>query len=66
VAASASALLAAISCIYFIDLAIIHGGQAASGAQEHYKTFYPLEHPPGHPYPAQGHSASLGAFITYY
>jgi hypothetical protein len=25
-----------------------------------------LEHPPGHPYPAQGHSASLGAFITYY
>jgi hypothetical protein len=25
-----------------------------------------LEHPPGHPYPAHGHSASLGAFMTYY
>jgi len=45
-----------------MDLAIIQGGQAASGAQEHYKTFYPLEHPPGHPYPAQGHSANLGIY----
>jgi hypothetical protein len=54
-------LAAAYSCIYFIVLAMIQGGQAASGAQEHYKTLGPLEHPPGHPYPAQGHSANLGA-----
>jgi hypothetical protein len=44
-------------------LAIIQGGQAASGAQEHCKTLGPLEHPPGHPYPAQGHSANLGTVV---